>query len=66
LTSIGFGEIGVGWYELIFAYQKIRALILATIPMRLFYAFIMLAWGNTGVVSYEVGVAIVCGLALMG
>jgi hypothetical protein len=66
LTSIGLGGIGVGWYELIFAYQKNRALILATIPMRLFFAFIMLAWGNTGVVGYEVGVAIVCGLALMG
>lgn len=66
LTGTGLGAIGVGWYELIFAYQNNRALILATIPMRLFFAFIMLSWGNTGVVGYEAGVAVVCGLALLG
>jgi hypothetical protein len=66
LIGIGLGAIGVGWYELIFAYQNNRALIIATIPMRLFFAFIMLAWGNTGVVGYEAGVAVVCGLALLG
>lgn len=63
---LGLGAIGVGWYELVFAYQNNHALILATIPMRLFFALVMWTWGNTGVIGYEVGVAIICGLALLG
>lgn len=63
---LGLGAIGVGWYELVFAYQCNRALIAATIPMRLFFAIVMWTWGNHGVIGYEVGVAFVCGLALLG
>lgn len=61
----GLGGIGVGWYELIFAYQNNRVLILATIPMRLLFASIMTSWGNNGVVAYEISVAVVCGIALL-
>jgi hypothetical protein len=61
----GLGAIGVGWYELIFAWQYNRALILSTIPMRLMFAAVISSWGNTGAVTYEVGVALVCGLALL-
>lgn len=61
----GLGAIGVGWYELIFAWQYNRALILATIPMRLMFAAAISSWGNSGAVAYEVGVALVCGLALL-
>jgi hypothetical protein len=58
--------MGVGWYQLVFAYQKNRSLILATIPMRLFFAVVMWRWGNSAVMGYEAGVAVICGLALLG
>jgi hypothetical protein len=64
--SIGLGAIGVGWYELIFAYQNNRALILATIPLRFVFAYVMWTWENSGVMGYEMAVAVVCGLALWG
>jgi hypothetical protein len=62
----GLGSIGVGWYQLVFAYQNNRTLIFATIPMRVFFAFVMWSWGNSAVMGYEAGVAVVCGLTLLG
>jgi hypothetical protein len=65
-NCIGLGALGVGWYELIFAYQNNRALTLATIPLRLVFASVMWNWENSGVMGYEMAVAVVCGLALWG
>jgi hypothetical protein len=62
----GLGSIGVGWCQLVFAYQNNRTLILATIPMRLFFAIVMWNWGNSAVMGYEAGVAVVCVLTLLG
>jgi hypothetical protein len=58
--------MGVGWYQLVFAYQNNRTLILATIPMRLFFAVVMWGWENSAAMAYEAGVAVICGLALLG
>jgi hypothetical protein len=63
VRCIGLGSIGVGWYQLVFTYQNNRTLIIATIPMRLFFAVVMWNWGNSAVMGYEAGVAIVCSLA---
>jgi hypothetical protein len=58
--------MGVGWYQLVFTYQNNRTLIIATIPMRLLFAAVMWKFGESAVMAYEAGVAVICGLALLG
>jgi hypothetical protein len=61
---LALGSIGLGVYEVVSARQNNRALIFATIPVRLLFAVMGWIWG--GVVVYEAGVAVVCGVALFG
>jgi hypothetical protein len=63
--NAGLGAIGVGWYELIFAWQSNRGLILATIPLRLLFGCVIWDWGSRTAVAYELSVAIICGGALL-
>ncbi|KAF2024267.1 hypothetical protein EK21DRAFT_117952 [Setomelanomma holmii] len=50
VQAIGMGAIGIGLYQVVFAYQGNRALILATLLMRLGFMGVMAQWGNTGAV----------------
>ena len=65
LRDAGLGSFGVGYYQLVFTYYGNRALVVATIPMRLLFAGLMASWGKGfgGVVAYELSVALLCGVA---
>lgn len=62
----GLGALAVGYYQLIFVYQGNRTLVAATIPLRLGFAGVMWWWGEMGGLAYELGVAVVAGLAVVG
>lgn len=53
LTLAGLGALGIGWYQLVFAWQGNRALIVATIPLRLVFAAVVYRSSGWGAVVYE-------------
>jgi len=60
----GLGSLGVGWYSLVFAWSGNRTFFLATVPIRLTFAGLILSqWGWSGVVGYEASVAVVAAVA---
>lgn len=53
----GLGALGIGWYQLIFAWQNNQPLFAATVPLRIVYATILASWGGHGkAVAYELAV----------
>jgi hypothetical protein len=46
--------------------QGNRALFLATMAMRVVFAGVMMGWRESGAVVYQLGVVVVCGVALWG
>lgn len=53
LTPAGLGALGIGWYQLIFAWQGNKALIVATIPLRLVFAAVVYRASGWDAVAYE-------------
>lgn len=53
LTGTGLGALGMGWYQFIFACQNNRALFVATIPLRIVYAFVVARIAGWDAVAYE-------------
>jgi hypothetical protein len=49
----GLGNIAVGWYQLIFAAQGNRRMMLSTVPLRLGFAVVMGYWEKPPLVMYE-------------
>jgi hypothetical protein len=56
LTPVGLGALGIGWYQLIFAWQGNKALIVATIPLRLVFAAVVYRASGWDAVAYELAV----------
>ncbi|KAF3040738.1 hypothetical protein E8E12_008391 [Didymella heteroderae] len=51
VQAIGLGALGIGWYQLIFAWQGNRALVIATIPLRLVFAAVVYRTSGWGAVA---------------
>lgn len=60
LIEAGLGALGIGWYQFVFACQNNRSLFIATIPLRIVYAFVVARWAGRDAVAYEL---VVWGLA---
>jgi hypothetical protein len=63
IDDVALATIALGVYEVSFARQKNRALILATVPVRLL--FVEMEWMRGGAVVWEVVVVLVCVVALV-